>query len=41
MKESVKADYTTNINSIVEKDGFKITISKLTAVKSNDCYRIS
>lgn len=32
-EESVKTDYTTYINSTVEKDGFKITINKLTAAK--------
>ena len=30
-EETVKTDYTTYINSTVEKDGFKITISRLTA----------
>lgn len=33
-EETVKTDYTTYINSTVEKDGFKITISRLTAAKN-------
>ena len=33
-EESVKTDYTTYINSTVEKNGFKVTINKLTAAKN-------
>ncbi|MGN0144786.1 MAG: DUF4179 domain-containing protein, partial [Clostridium sp.] len=34
-EEKVNNDYSTYINSTVEKNGFKITISKLTAAKNN------
>lgn len=33
-EESVKTDYTTYINSTVEKNGFKVTINKLTSAKN-------